>query len=137
VRAVLDVNVLIAAILSREGAPARLMAVWRQGRFELVVSAALLDELERVLAYPKIRRRLQEEDAAAFVALLRREPRAADPAAPPVIRASDPGDDYLIALAASAGALLVSGDAHLLDLVGRIPVSSPAAFLSELEQRDR
>ncbi len=131
-RAVLDVNVLVAAILSRDGAPAQLIMAWRQGRFELVVSAALLDELERVLAYPKSRRRVPDDDAAAFVTLLRREPIVADPDTPPVIRAADPGDDYLIALAASVGAMIVSGDTHLLDLSDRIPVSSPAAFLVEL-----
>ncbi len=131
-RAVLDVNVLVAAILSREGAPAQLLMLWRNGQFELVLSPALLDELERVLAYPKIRRRIGEVEAREFVALLRREPVVADPARAPLIRSSDPGDDYLVALAQASQAVIVSGDGHLLDLGDRIPVFSPAAFLSEL-----
>jgi putative PIN family toxin of toxin-antitoxin system len=132
VRAVLDVNVLVAAILSRNGAPAQLLRLWREGRFELVLSPALLDELERVLAYPKIRRRIPEPEAREFVALLRREPVVADPAGAPLIRSSDPDDDYLIALAEASHAVIVSGDGHLLDLRDRVPVLAPAAFLSEL-----
>jgi putative PIN family toxin of toxin-antitoxin system len=134
VRAVLDVNVLVAAILSRDGAPADVVRAWRLGRFELVVSPALLGEMERVLTYPKIRRRIPERDAAAFVALLRREPLLNDPAAPPPVRPADPGDDYVVALAMSARAVIVSGDAHLLRLGDRLPVFSPAAFLAELRQ---
>jgi predicted nucleic acid-binding protein len=44
-------------------------------------------------------------------------------------------DDYLIALAESQRAVLVSGGAHLLDLSARIPVRSPRDFLELLTQR--
>ena len=44
-------------------------------------------------------------------------------------------DDYLIALAESQRAVLVSGGAHLLDLSARIPVRSPRDFLDLLTQR--
>jgi predicted nucleic acid-binding protein len=46
----------------------------------------------------------------------------------------DPGDDYLIALASSQRAALVSGDKHLLDLAGKIPVFSPREFIRLLAQ---
>ncbi len=36
-----------------------------------------------------------------------------------------PGDDYLIARAARHAAALLSGDEHLLELAGRVPVYSP------------
>jgi predicted nucleic acid-binding protein len=49
------------------------------------------------------------------------------------VRSKDPGDDYLIALAASERALLVSGDGHLLDLREQIPVYSPREFLKLLD----
>ena len=48
-RALLDVNVLIAGLLSRTGSPARLLGKWLEGEFELVISDLLLDELERRL----------------------------------------------------------------------------------------
>ena len=67
-RAVLDVNVLISAILSPRGSPARLLVAWQAGAFELVVSPALLTELARALAYPKLARLIPAADADAFVA---------------------------------------------------------------------
>jgi uncharacterized protein len=132
VRAVLDPNVLIAALLSRSGAPAQIVSRWLAGEFELVVSEALLGELERALAYPKVRKRVAEDEAGAFVALLRQGARlAADPEAPPH-RSSDPGDDYLLALAEQERAHLVSGDQHLLALAGELPIQGARAFLDAL-----
>jgi putative PIN family toxin of toxin-antitoxin system len=134
VRAVLDPNVLISVLLSRDGAPARVVRAWLDGRFELVVSEALLAELERALGSPKLRMRIPGEDGRAFAALLRDAAVLAPdpPERPP--RSSDPGDDYLLALAASTGAYLVSGDAHLLALADRLPVRTPAAFLEALPE---
>ena len=131
-RAVLDPNVVISALLSALGAPARTLRAWIHGEFELVVSPLLLEELDRALAYPKLRKRIGRDDAVRVTAWLASMATvAADPDDPPIVRSPDPGDDYLIALAASERALLVSGDAHLLGLEGRIPVMSPARFLSE------
>lgn len=132
-RVVLDANVLIAAILSFRGTPAQLLTAWRSGAFELIVSAALLDELARALAYPKLARLVPRADADAFVAWIARSAIVApDPTAPPSIRSIDPNDDYLIALAMAERAWLVSGDGHLTDLADRLPIRTPAAFLASL-----
>ena len=132
-RAVLDPNVIISALLSPEGSPARALRGWQQGAFELVVSPLLLGELQRALAYPKLARRIPPEEAEAVVEWLRGSATVApDPDHPPPVRSPDPGDDYLIALAAAQGALLVSGDDHLLQLADGIPVCSPAVFLERL-----
>jgi putative PIN family toxin of toxin-antitoxin system len=134
VRAVLDPNVLISAVLSRTGAPAQLLARWLAGGFDLVVSPALLEELARALAYPKLSARIAPADAAAYVSLLRdRAEIAADPPNRPA-RSADPGDDYLIALAATQHAVLVSGDRHLLALAAELPVVSAREFLERLER---
>ncbi len=61
---------------------------------------------------------------------------AEDPREPGPIRSADPDDDYLLALAYSTRSAVVSGDAHLLALAGRIPIYSPRAFL-ELLERER
>ena len=130
-RAVLDVNVLISALLSRTGAPARLLLAWQEGRFELIVSPGLLAELTRALTYPKLRRLIPASDAEAFVAWLSRSALLArDPAGPAPIYRVDPGDDYLLSLAADQHAVLVSGDGHLLALAGDFPIQSAVAYLS-------
>ena len=134
-RAVLDANVLIAALLSPSGTPARILARWLAGDFELVVSARVLAELDRALAYPNLRARIAPEDAAEFVAFLRSTAvLASDPPAPPR-RSPAPGDDYLLALAEGEKAVVVSGDQHLLELADQFPVRSPRDFLEVLETR--
>ena len=57
-RAVLDANVLISAILSPRGTPARLVLAWQAGAFDLVVSPLLLAEVRHAMAYPKLVRRV-------------------------------------------------------------------------------
>jgi uncharacterized protein len=132
VRAVLDPNVLVAALLSASGAPAQLLRGWLSGEFELIVSDRLLAELERVLAYPRLRRRIPPRVAAEYMSLLERgAARVLDPP-DPSRRTADPDDDYLIALAESASAFLVSGDHHLLALTSSLPVRSVATFLAQL-----
>lgn len=133
-RAVLDANILIATLLSRSGPPAQIVSRWLDGEFELVVSEALLAELARALAYPKVQKHIPEAPGRAFVTLLRESAVVAPDAAEPARRSADRDDDYLLALAESANAVLVSGDKHLLELAGELPVQTARAFLQTLEQ---
>jgi predicted nucleic acid-binding protein len=107
---------------------------WIGGEFELVVSDALLVELERALAYPKLRSRIPPGEAKRFVDGLRRSAQNIPDAEDPPLRSADSGDDYLLALAEKASAVLVSGDRHLLDLAGRLPVQSAQGFLESLDR---
>ncbi len=133
-RAILDVNVLISAILSPRGSPAHLVAAWQAGAFELIVSPLLLAELTRALAYPKLVRLIPTADAAAFVTWIAgAATRAADPVTVSKVRSIDPNDDYLLALAAAERAVLVSGDGHLTVLADRLPIRTPADFLAGLD----
>jgi putative PIN family toxin of toxin-antitoxin system len=133
VRAVLDPNILIAALLSPSGAPAPIVARWLAGEFELVVSQALLDELERALTYPKLRARITMRKAADFASLLRDGAIVAPDPPSPGHRSADPGDDYLLALAEQENALLVSGDRHLLALAETLPIQTARTFLGALD----
>lgn len=133
-RAVLDPNVLISALLSRSGAPAQIVARWVAGDLELVVSELLLAQLGRALAFPRVRAQVPAADAAGFLALLRHAAVVAPDSSAPALRSPDPGDDYLLALAESERAMLVSGDQHLLGLGERLPIRTPRAFLEALEE---
>jgi putative PIN family toxin of toxin-antitoxin system len=128
-RAVLDPNVLISALLAPEGAPATLIRRWLDGAFDLTVSETLLTELRRALAYPKLSRHVTREEADAFVELLRRAAIMAPDISPPPPVSRDPGDDYLVELARSTSAILVTGDRDLLSFKDA-PVTSPRSFLS-------
>lgn len=133
IKAVFDANVLISAMLTPTGTPGQLLARWDEGEFELVVSARLLEELERATQYPKLKRRLDASHVNDLLDALKDLGHdVVDPNGPAPIQSEDPRDDYLIALALKADAALVSGDRHLTDLRGTIPVFSPAEFLDYL-----
>jgi uncharacterized protein len=133
VRAVLDPNVVISGAISPRGAPAEVLRSLARGEFELIASQRLLDELQRALAYPKLRLHTSESDAAELVRWLGDSASVVvDPDADPPVHSRDPDDDYLIALASAHRAALVSGDKDLLALEGEIPVFSPRAFLGLL-----
>jgi len=127
-RIVLDTNVFVAAVTSREGVSAHLLLGALAGLFQLVASPLLLDELVDVLCRPKFRRYLSIEDAHLFVSTIRElavimddPPEEDDPIT------GDPDDDFLVLLAEVAGAdVLVSGDPDLtavqrLGLVVMVP----------------
>ena len=132
--AVLDVNILISASLSRRGTPAQLLRRWLAGDFELVVSEQLLAELERALAYPKLRARISAEESAGLIDNLRQSAICKPDPPHTARRSADPDDDYLLALAETARAVLVSGDAHLLALAGELPIYTAATFLDMLDR---
>lgn len=132
-RAVLDPNVVISGVISPRGAPADVLRSLAGGEFELVASQALLSELERALAYPRLRRHIGESDAAELVRWVADTASVVvDPDVRPPVHYRDPGDDHLIVLASAHRAALVSGDKDLLALEGEIPVFSPRAFLDLL-----
>lgn len=136
-RAILDANVLISAVLSSRGSSAELLRQSRDEVFELIVSELLLAEVARGFTYPKLRERISAENGAAFIDWLRDHgTMAEDPTSPPSIGSPDPDDDYLIALAIERSAFLVSGDQHLLGLGAALPVRPPAQFLAILREDD-
>ena len=132
-RAVVDVNVLISAALSARGPSAEILRSNRDGALELVISELLIDELTRALAYPKLRKRIPVEKAAAFVSWVRAHGTLVeDPSNPAPVSSPDPDEDYLLALAISRRAFLVTGDQHLLGLPDDLPILTPAEFASKL-----
>lgn len=134
-RAVLDPNILISALLSRSGSPALIVSRWLAGEFELIVSEALLNELRRALAYPKLQTRIRADESGEFLNLLRDTAVLIEDPTARRQRSADPGDDYLLALAESAQAVLVSGDQHVLELADELPIQTARAYLETLDSR--
>ena len=117
-RLVLDTNTAISGLLWG-GTPGRLIDAAKAGRVELVSSAPLLAELQGVLSRSKFAQKLAERGVTVaevfdgYAALVRLVVPAS--IAPTIAR--DPADDQVLAAAIAGQAdLIVSGDAHLLDL---------------------
>lgn len=112
-RAVVDTNVWISAILNPVGQPAAVRAALRRGEFTLVSSEPLLAELVRVLARPRFAERygITPADVGTLVALLRE--RAEIVSVSGTLRlCRDPDDDLVIetALNGTATALVTRDD---------------------------
>lgn len=135
-RAVVDVNVLVSALLRPDGAPARIVRGWLDGAFELVASRELVDELLVVAARPRLARRLDPLAVDLLAERLRAESLIVNDLSLEPVVARDPKDDYLVALARTGNAhAIVTGDRHLLDLERIEPSAmTPRAFVDLLER---
>ena len=135
IRAVVDTNVYVTALLSRTGSPARIIRALGEGLFDAIVCPRLLDELRGVLGRPKIAERVDTAVADDFVAWLERIAITVPDPGTVLAISPDPEDDYLIALALIGRAeVIVSGDAHLLALTGLTPRTlSPSTFADLVE----
>jgi putative PIN family toxin of toxin-antitoxin system len=136
VKVVLDTNVLVSGLMLPDSVPGRIVAAWRGAQFELVLSEPLLDEIGRVLSYPKIQGRLRwgQDEIARFLLLLRFKADVVDIAGEKASVPRDPGDDPVLATLLAAGAdCLVSGDGDLLALRDRFPIQTPAEFVRRLK----
>ncbi len=136
-RVVLDVNVLVSALISRKGAPAQILDRWEQDEFEIAISPAILQELDRVLHYPRLQERfhLPESGIVRFVRLLARHAIEAVVTEELALVESDPTDNRYLECALAVGAeIVVSGDHHLLELgeYQGVQILSPAGFLALL-----
>jgi hypothetical protein len=137
-RAVLDVNVLISAVISPLGAPGRILRFWEQDKFELATSPPILIELERVLQYPKIQSKYQlpAKFVKQFLVMIQGGAIVIEPIINITTIREDPSDNrYLECAVASEASYIVTGDKHLLNLNAfeGIQVLTPAAFLALLE----
>lgn len=134
IRAVLDANVFVSGILSEEGIPGKILRAWRDERFHLVTSEAILQEIGRVLRYPKISRRhgWPEKEVARFIEDVRHLAVLTPGELTLSIVAEDPSDNRYLECALEGDAeYIVSGDRHLLELeyFRGIEILTPSMFL--------
>jgi putative PIN family toxin of toxin-antitoxin system len=127
-RVVLDTNVLVSGLAYPASIPGRILAAWKQGALEVVLSRYILDEMVRVL--PRLARiqlsAAEIRDLADNFMFLAEMVQPAD-ASDPELR--DPADRAILGTLLAAGAVcLVTGDKDLLALAGRYPIRTPAEF---------
>ncbi len=141
IRAVIDTNVIVAALIHPTETTGTVLSRLRDGALTIVLSPALLDEIAAVTSYPKIRDKygILGSDLEVIAGLLALRGRMAAPTeAIHVCR--DPDDDILLEAAVAGGAeYVVSGDADLLAIreFRSIRIVKPAAFLAILNKAGR
>ena len=142
-RVVLDTNVFVSSLLSTEGTPAQLLNAWREGRYMLVTSPAIIAEVVEVLESPRISKKylVRHQDVENLVDVLKTDAVLVPGEAG--VKGSvprDPRDEMFLACAIDANAdCIVSGDRHLLDLqtFRGIPILTVNEFAEELENQSR
>lgn len=128
---VLDTNVFVSAVFFG-GVPGRILEAWRDGRLQLVLSAAILDEYQRVGQV--LSAQYFGVDLEPLLALLTVEAEIIEAPALPTPVSADPDDDKFFACASAAAvAVIISGDRDLLDHDGwrGIRVLRPRQFADE------
>ena len=131
-RIVLDTNVLLSGLMLPDSTPGRIVIAWRKRNFNLVVSGPMLEEITRVLAYPKIRKRLRwdDEHISRYITLLQFEAEVASIAGIDAAVPADPNDNHLLAtLIASKADWLITGDSDFDELYGQYPIIAPNEFV--------
>ena len=128
---VCDINILISGILFG-GKPREILRLCASGTVTNRISPVILKEVEEVLLRPKFD--LKEEQVYEIIRLFRDTFTLVSPDRCLSIVTADPDDNRILetALATEADAI-VSGDAHLLDLVNWncIPILSADTFLKK------
>jgi len=136
-RVVLDANVLAPAFANPAAAAGGLIARWREGAFELVVSAPILTGLRRTFQDPYYARRVTPEQVGTAVALLRAKARVVPLTVSVAGVATHPEDDLVLATVLSGAAgYLGTRDKQLLKLDGfrNVRIFHPADLFDLLQR---
>lgn len=134
-RVVLDTNVLLSGIAYPGSVPGKIVAAWRHGSVDVLLSAYILDELRRVLPRLQHRHDMTTQEIDDFLDALSIQAELIDPlpSIEPGLRDStdQPILGTLRAAVQTANAdYLITGDKDLLALSDRYPIVTPAAFWS-------
>ena len=132
-RVVLDTNVLISGIAYPASVPGKILAAWRHGSVDVLLSNFILDELRRVLPRLADRHGLTGAEIDDLVDALSIQAEVIEPmpGAQPDLRDAEDQPvlgTLLSALQASNADYLITGDKDLLALGDRYPIVTPAAF---------
>lgn len=137
IRVVLDANVLISGLISEKGAPGKIIDTWLEGRFQLCISPPIMDELKRVLKYPRIVKRLEKRQAKELLENLGTLAKWVDGQLTLDVLTLDPSDNIYLACAVEAQCdFLVTGNSEHFQEAGPkykgVEIISPRGFLDNL-----
>lgn len=127
-RVVLDTNVLVSALAYPQSIPGQILAAWRQGGVDLILSRYILDEMARVL--PKLARiKLIGDEIRDLADSFMFMADVVEPTGETDGRLRDSADQQIFGTWHAAKAdYLITGDKDLLALADEYPIITPAEF---------
>ena len=115
-RVILDTNIFVSGIFF-SGPPARILEAWRDGKIQIVISEAILEEYRTVGM--RLAAGFKGVDIDPFLRLVSITGRLYRSPALPSQVCDDPDDDKFLACALASGSrLIVTGDKSLLKVSG-------------------
>jgi len=119
---VIDTNIVLDLWLFEDPATIPLRAALQSGAISHLATASMRDELERVLAYPHLVKRMAKSNIQAHDILNRFDEYllAAEPAAKAAFTCKDPDDQKFIDLAVAHAAPLLSKDKAIMCMKKRL-----------------
>ncbi len=119
---VLDTNIVLDAFVFQDPVTVPLLQALQDGRLQWISTQAMRDELERVLAYPKIAQRLtlNRLDARGVLARFDALAQLHSVAPKAAVTCKDPDDQKFIDLAVHHHSLLLSKDKAVLCMAKRL-----------------
>lgn len=132
-RVVLYTNVLMSGLAYPGSLPGRIVAAWRHGSVEVVLSTFILEELRRVLPRLSARHGLSSREIDDLVDILSIQAELVEPE--PITDGALRDDNELPVLGTLLAGMrtgnldyLITGDKDLLALAGTYPILTPAEF---------
>jgi uncharacterized protein len=136
-RIVVDTNVLLSAVLNKQGKPAAIIDAVISGEYTLISSYAIMEEVRRVFAYPKIqsllrKNRISPQEIQSYIDAISRIAIIVPGKLEITAIQNDLSDNMFLSCAIEGTAdFIISGDHHLSDLIKfrNIPILNPAEFI--------
>lgn len=131
---VIDTNIIISA-LGWGGLPDELIQMVARGELELYISLEIMDEITRVMDYPKFN--FSSKKKQTLWAILEDKAIVVETTRKIHVISDDPPDNMFLSCAVSANVdYIVSGDKHLLSLeeFDDIKIITVADFLREFQE---
>lgn len=128
---VLDTNVFVSSVFFG-GPPHKILEAWRDGKIQLLLSPAILEEYQRVIRELAVRfPEIKVEALIDFIVV--HSEIILPPSLPSVIQADPSDDKFLECAVAGEATCIVTGDKHLLKLptFRRIPILKPRQFVED------
>lgn len=113
-----DTNVFISGATISQSPPSQILELWRTNDIQIATSLPILDEIRRVLEYPRVRKltKMNSTEIRLFISSLLKGALVVS-GTTPVSVCEDPDDNKFFACAVEAQAdYIVSGDPHILKI---------------------
>ena len=132
-----DVNVLVSGTTTSQTPPSQILQAWRDGQIEIATSLPILEDLSRVLRYPRVVEltKMNDGEQTEYITTLQASAIVV-PGTISVQVSSDPDDNKLFSCAIEAEAdYIISGDKKHVLSIGEyqgIKTITPANFVKDV-----